>query len=68
MNTPKHPEVTVPLSGQDGNIFFIIGRTSKAMLRAGVSSEEREQFAAEAMSARSYDEALQVVMRWVETT
>jgi hypothetical protein len=68
MNTPKHSEVTVPLSDQDGNIFFIIGRVSKAMRRADISSEEREQFAAEVMNTRSYDEALEVVMRWVETT
>ena len=39
----KYPDVTVELSGQDGNAFFIIGRTRSALKRAGVSSDEIEE-------------------------
>lgn len=60
----KYPEVEVQLTGQDGNAFFILGRVSKALRRAGVSQEEIESFRAEATSG-DYDHLLQTVVRWV---
>lgn len=62
----KYPEVTVKLVGEDGNAFFIIGRTSQALRLAGVSQEEISAFQAEAMSG-DYDNVLQTVMKWVDT-
>lgn len=62
---PKHPKAHVQLTGEDGNAFFIIGRTASALRRAGVSSEEIEAFQAEAMSG-DYDHVLQTVMSWVD--
>jgi hypothetical protein len=64
--TIKYPEIEVQLSGEDGNAFSIMGRVTKAMRRAGVSSEERAAYQAEAMSG-NYDHLLQVTMRWVTT-
>jgi hypothetical protein len=61
---PKH-DIKVQLSGEDGNIFSIMGRVTLAMKRAGLPAEEREEFARELTSAESYDAALQCVMRWV---
>jgi hypothetical protein len=63
----KHPEIQVALTGEDGNAFFIIGRVSAALRRAGVSDEERKQFQTEAMSG-NYDHVLQTCMKWVDCT
>lgn len=65
---PRYPDVTVPLSGQDGNIFFIMGRVRGALRKAGVSDADQAAFPDEVMNAGSYEEALRVVMRWVHVT
>lgn len=62
---PKHPDITVQLSGEDGNAFFILGRVRKAMRRAGLGKDEIEQFTAEAQSG-DYDNLLATCCRWVE--
>lgn len=61
----KYPDVSVKLVGEDGNIFSIIGRISKALRRAG-HSDVVEEFQKEITSSSSYDEALGVAMKWVE--
>ncbi|AER49400.1 hypothetical protein STINGER_86 [Mycobacterium phage Stinger] len=65
--TPKFPDVHVQLTGQDGNVFFIIGKVSKALRAAGHVAEVT-QFVNEVTDADSYDAALQVVMQWVEVS
>ena len=45
-----HSNVTVELSGQDGNAFAIIGRCMAAARKTGLSREEVEEFRTEAMS------------------
>lgn len=60
----RYPSITVELIGQDGNAFFIIGRVRQALRRAGVSMEEVDTFAEEAMSG-DYDHVLQTVLTWV---
>lgn len=60
----KYPHVTVPLTGEDGNAFFIIGRTTRAMKRGGVSADEIKSFMEEATSG-DYDHLLSTVMKWV---
>ncbi|MDO8706263.1 MAG: hypothetical protein Q7J84_15080, partial [Sulfuricaulis sp.] len=62
----RHPDVTVQLSGEDGNVFFIIGRVSKALRRAGYT-EDAEAYRKNCMAAKSYDEVLQITMATVET-
>lgn len=61
---PKYPNITVELSEQDGNAFAILGRVIKAMIRGGVSDEEREKFNSEAM-LDDYDHLIQTCMKWV---
>lgn len=61
----RYPSITVELIGQDGNAFFIIGRVRQALRRAGVSMEEVDTFAEEAMSG-DYDHVLQTVLTWVD--
>lgn len=63
----RFPEVNVPLVGEDGNAFAILGRTKKALERGGATPEEVDEFMAEAKSG-DYDHLLQTVMAWVETS
>ena len=60
----KFPEVTVELLDQDGNAFAIIGKTTKAMRRAGVEAEDIAAYRDAAMSG-DYDHLLQVTMQTV---
>jgi menaquinone-dependent protoporphyrinogen IX oxidase len=63
-NEVKYPDITVQLTGEDGNTFVIIARISQALKKAGTSSEIVKQFRDEAMSG-DYDHVLQTAMRWV---
>ena len=60
-----HSNVTVELSGQDGNAFAIIGRCMAAARKSGLSREEVEEFRTEAMSG-DYDHLLQTCMKYFE--
>ena len=66
MTMPKYPDVKVPLLGEDGNAFSIIGRTTKELKRAKVDRDEVEAYMKEAMSG-DYDNVLRVTRRWVDT-
>lgn len=46
----KFPEVTVNLTGRDGNAFTIIGAVVKAMREAKVSKHDIDLYTEEAMS------------------
>jgi hypothetical protein len=63
----RHPEVTVQLTGTDGNAFSILGRVRRALGDAGVPDEEIREFMDQA-TAGTYDELLAACMRWVEVT
>lgn len=63
--TPKHPDIIVVLTGQDGNAFAILGRCRAAARDAGLSDEDIAAFMDEAM-AGDYDHLLQTAMRWFE--
>ncbi len=60
----KYETVTVQLTGNDGNAFAIMGAVSKALRKAGATSEEVEQYMNESMSG-DYDNLLRTAMRWV---
>lgn len=62
--TVKFPDVTVQLTGQDGNTFMIISRTTRELKRGGATKQEQDEFMQEAMSG-DYDHVLQTVMAWV---
>lgn len=66
--TPQFPDVHVQLSGQDGNVFAIIGRVRRALMNAGATQEQLDRFWEEVANASSYDEALLIVMRWVHVS
>jgi hypothetical protein len=60
----KYPDIEVQLTGEDGNAFFIIGRVSQALRRAGIPSSEIDEFRKICMSG-DYDNVLQTCMKWV---
>ena len=62
---PRYPDITVQLTGTDGNAFAVLGKVLKALRQAGVSEVERDAFKQEA-TAGTYDELLQTVMQWVQ--
>ena len=64
---PKFPEVNVQLTGQDGNVFAVIGAVSKALKRAGKPDAAKE-FQDAAFKCGSYDEVLQLCMKTVEVS
>jgi hypothetical protein len=62
---PKHPEITVELSGHDGNAFAVLGRCRLAAEAADLSQQEIDAFMAEA-TAGDYDHLLHTAMRWFD--
>lgn len=63
----KYPDIDVPLIGEDGNAFAIIGRVAAALADAGVDDAEINAFRADAMSS-DYNHLLRVVMNTVSVT
>ena len=63
-NSIKHPDITVRLVGQDGNIFNLMGIIARALRKNGYG-DEVNNFIAEVTSSESYHEALAVMMQWV---
>lgn len=62
---PKYPEIVVQLTGEDGNALAIMGRVTHTMRRAGLTSEEIDQFRAQCLGG-DYDDLLRTVMKWVD--
>ena len=57
----------VRLVGEDGNVFNIIGRVSKALKDYyGQDDKRPDEFRDKAYKSQSYDEVLQLVMEYVE--
>lgn len=63
---PKYPNITIPLVGEDGNAFSILGRVKRRMRRNGIEESEWQSFHSEATSG-DYDNLLVTVHRWFQT-
>lgn len=61
--TSLHPEVSVQLSGHDGNAFIILGLCQKASRRAGLSDAQIDAFTEEATSD-DYDHLIRIALHW----
>lgn len=59
--TNKKP--VVKLSGQDGNVFILIGICSRALKDVG-QEDNANRMTSEIMNSKSYDEALQIMMKY----
>ena len=64
-NQPRYPDIQVQLTGEDGNAFAILGRTTGALRRAGVPPDEIDAYLAEATSG-DYDHLLATTLSWVD--
>lgn len=70
-NEETKTENTIPskprckLIGADGNIFNLLGIAGRALTRAGMR-DKKEEMQQKAFKAKSYDEALQIIMQYVE--
>lgn len=60
---PEKP--VVQLSGMDGNVFGLIGACQKALKKAG-QADNATKLAMECFRSGSYDEALQIMMKYVD--
>jgi len=65
MLNPKYPNITVQLTGEDGNAFAIMARVSKALRRADVPAEEIKKYTDESI-ASDFDNVLVTAMSWVD--
>jgi hypothetical protein len=63
MEATKKP--VCKLVGEDGNVFSIIGRVSKALKRAGLEVQAKE-FTSKAITSHSYDEVLRLCFEYVD--
>lgn len=63
---PPWRPVSVPMVGEDGNAFAIIGRVQKALRRAGATPQEVRAFVDDATQSGSYDGLLAFVMDTVD--
>ncbi len=61
---PKYPNITVKLTGTDGNAYAIIGRVNNALIAAGIDKDERDLFKKEAMQG-NYDQVIVAAFQWV---
>jgi hypothetical protein len=59
---PKYPHINIPLVGEDGNAFSILGRISRIMKQNKIH-HEWDEFHKEATSG-DYDHLLLTVMTW----
>lgn len=55
----------VKLIGENGNIFNLMGIASRALKEAGMREEAKEMFE-KITKSKSYDEALRILMEYVE--
>lgn len=61
INSKSKP--TLKLSGEDGNVFFIMGRAVRVLRNEGYTQEEIEQYEEESTSG-DYDHWLMVLHKW----
>ena len=54
------------LVGEDGNVFVILGRASRALKQAGMPEQAKEMFD-RVTSSGDYYEALNIISEYVET-
>lgn len=60
----KYPHIHVPLIGEDGNAFAIIGRVRRALRLANVPEDRVNEFTKQATSG-DYNHLLTTVTEWV---
>jgi len=62
---PAAMKPKVQFLGQDGNVFNLLGKCTKALKRAGMPQQAKE-LGEKVCKAQSYDEALQLMMQYCD--
>jgi hypothetical protein len=57
-------DITVQLTGNDGNAFAIMASVKKAIVAAGATPEQISQYTMDSMSG-DYDNLLRTAFKWV---
>jgi len=65
MTTERKP--IVKLTGTDGNVFALAGKVSRALKAAG-QPENAKELSTKLFQCGSYDEALQLMMEYVDVS
>lgn len=65
MSESKQTGITVRLTGENGNIFNLLGIVQRELKRHGMA-DVAKQLIAETTATHSYEEALAVIMEYVE--
>ena len=63
----KYDNVSVQLTGRDGNAFAVMATVKSALEKGGAPQDEIEQYLAESMSG-DYDNLLRTAMKWVHVS
>ena len=63
----KYPNVTVKLTGTDGNAFAIIGKVQR-VIESKIDHKASGEFADAAFACKSYNDLLALVMRTVNVS
>ena len=61
----RYPEITVQLTGEDGNAFNVLGRVQRAMRAGGLEQAVIDEYLAEATEG-DYNDLLVTTMHWVD--
>lgn len=63
MSEPKYPEITVCLVDENGNAFYILGKSLSSMSHANIPKEEQDEFYRQATS-NDYNHLRITYMEW----
>ena len=63
---PAKPKVQ--LSGQDGNIFNLLGLSARALRRAGQDDQAKAMYNDVQTNAKDYYEALAIIQKYVDAS
>jgi hypothetical protein len=61
----KNSKPPCKLTGEDGNIFFILGRVRQTLKDHG-KNDQAQEVSERVMASGSYDEALKIIMEYVD--
>ena len=67
-NLNKSEKPKCKLLGEDGNIYNLMGIASRTLKKNGLEEEAKEMFNKITTEAKSYDEALCIIMDYVDVT
>lgn len=65
---PMPPRVKVRLTGQDGNIFNLLGIAATALRRAGFPDQAKAMYEDVQTNAHDYDQALGIIQKYVDAS